>query len=101
MIDETREQRRAVIIRYARLLPSGKPVFCNPSQWERYGASPRRQGAGSDGKPIYDSRESAETAGRELEALGAWPLRAFLCRRSGSGHYHLTTDNERKKAMNR
>jgi NAD(P)-dependent dehydrogenase (short-subunit alcohol dehydrogenase family) len=38
--------------------------------------------------------EDAELDGaaRELEALGANYLRPYLCNRSRSGHYHLTTD---------
>ena len=47
---------------------------------------------GTDGKVIYSTREAAEAAARELESLGARPLRSYLCGRSRSGHFHLTTD---------
>ena len=70
----------------------GRPIFCAPSRAELAGRAPLRQSAGTDGKVIYSTREAAEAAARELESLGARPLRSYLCGRSRRGHFHLTTD---------
>ena len=84
--------RSEVLHRHARLTRSGRPIFCAPSQAEIRGAVIPRQGRGTDGKVIYPTREAAEAAARELEELGARPLRSYLCGRSRNGHFHLTTD---------
>jgi hypothetical protein len=84
--------RGEVVLRHARLTRRGRPTFCSPSRAERRGAVSLRVGPGTDGKVIYPSREAAEAAARELEQLGARRLRPYLCARSRSGHYHLTTD---------
>jgi hypothetical protein len=84
--------RRAILCRHARLTKAGRPIFCAPSRAELTGRAPLRQSAGTDGKVIYSTREAAEAAARELESLGARPLRSYLCGRSRSGHFHLTTD---------
>lgn len=84
--------RSEVLHRHARLTGSGRPIVCAPSQAEMRGAVISRQGRGSDGKVIYPSREAAEAAARELEQLGARPLRSYLCGRSRRGHFHLTRD---------
>ncbi|MFP5072497.1 hypothetical protein ACLFMI_22875 [Pseudonocardia nantongensis] len=86
--------RGRVLARYARLMRSGRPEVCLPGRREvedrqRYGTGGQ---AGSDGKVIYPDRDSAECAARELESLGGRPQRAYLCRRSRRGHFHLTTD---------
>lgn len=88
-----RDQARSEVLhRYARLTTSGRPVFCTPSQAEIAGVVALRQGRGTDGKVIYDTRETAEAAARELETLGARALRSYVCGRSRSGHFHLATD---------
>jgi hypothetical protein len=88
-----RDQARGeVILRHARLMKNGRPVFCTPSRAEIAGTAPLRQTRGTDGKVIYSTREDAEAAARELEQLGSNYLRAYLCGRSRNGHYHLTTD---------
>ncbi|GAA0926323.1 hypothetical protein [Pseudonocardia zijingensis] len=97
MVPEQRGVRDAaraeVLARHGRLTKAGRPIFCRPSRAEAEGrALPR---PGSDGKVIYSTREDAEAAARELEALGARPLRSYLCARSRGGHYHLTTDAPR------
>ncbi len=84
--------RGDVLLRHARLASSGKPVFCTPSRAELAGLVAPRAGRGTDGKVIYATREAAEAAARELEALGARALRAYRCGRSRRGHFHLTTD---------
>jgi hypothetical protein len=84
--------RRAILCRHARLTKAGRPIFCAPSRAELAGRAPLRQSAGTDGKVIYSTREAAEAAARELESMGARPLRSYLCGRSRSGHFHLTTD---------
>jgi hypothetical protein len=84
--------RRAILCRHARLTKAGRPIFCAPSRAELDGRAPLRQSSGTDGKVIYSTREAAEAAARELESLGARPLRSYLCGRSRSGHFHLTTD---------
>jgi hypothetical protein len=85
--------RGEVLLRHARLASSGRPVFCTPSRAELNGLVSPRAGRGTDGKVIYPTREAAEAAGRELEALGARSLRAYRCSRSRRGHFHLTTDS--------
>ncbi|NMH95759.1 hypothetical protein [Pseudonocardia acidicola] len=85
------DARAQVLVRHARLMSSGRPTVCKPSRAEIEGRMPS-PGRGSDGKVIYPDRESAEAAARELELLGARALRAYLCRRSRHGHFHLTTD---------
>lgn len=85
--------RGRVLARHARLMRSGRPEVCLPSRREieergRHGGG----AAGSDGKVIYPDRDAAESAARELEDLGGRPQRAYLCRRSRRGHFHLTTD---------
>jgi hypothetical protein len=88
-----RDDARAEILRrHARLTRAGRLIFCLPSRAEIEGRVLPRQGHGSDGKVIYSTREAAEAAARELEALGARPLRSYICARSQGGHYHLTTD---------
>lgn len=84
--------RSEVLHRHARLTKNGRPVFCTPSRDEIAGVVSLRQGRGTDGKVIYPTREAAEAAARELEALGARALRSYRCGRSRSGHYHLATD---------
>ncbi|ANY05250.1 hypothetical protein [Pseudonocardia sp. HH130630-07] len=86
--------RGRVLARYARLMRSGRPEVCRPGrremeERERFGPG---GAAGSDGKVIYPDRDAAECAARELEALGGRSQRAYLCRRSRRGHFHLTTD---------
>ena len=85
--------RGEVLLRHARLASSGRPVFCTPSRAELAGVVSPRAGRGTDGKVIYPTREAAEAAARELEALGARSLRAYRCGRSRRGHFHLTTDS--------
>lgn len=77
--------------RYARMR-GGRAMTCVPSTEERrraqrYGHSTRN---GGKDKVIYDSAEAAEAARRELERLpGVRPMRAYPCRYSRRGHYHL------------
>jgi hypothetical protein len=84
--------RAEVLARHGRLTRAGRPIFCRPSRAEAEGRAASRQSSGSDGKVIYSTREDAEAAARELEALGARPLRPYVCSRSRGGHFHLTTD---------
>ena len=89
------EARAEVLIRHARLMKSGRPIFCRPSRAEIEGRVLPRQSPGTDGKVIYPTREAAEAAAQELESLGARRLRSYLCARSRHGHFHLTTDTAR------
>jgi hypothetical protein len=91
--------RAEVLVRFARLATSGRPVFCTPSRAEKAGAVAPRAGQGTNGKVIYPTREAAEAAARELEGLGSRNLRAYLCPRSRRGHFHLTTDSTPRKAL--
>jgi hypothetical protein len=84
--------RSEVLHRHAKLMKNGRPVFCTPSLAEMAGRVPPRQSRGTDGKVVYPTREAAEAAARELEALGARTLRSYVCGRSRRGHFHLTTD---------
>lgn len=90
--------RSEVLHRHAKLMKNGRPVFCTPSVAELAGRVPARQSRGTDGKVIYPTREAAEAAARELEALGARALRSYVCGRSRRGHYHLTTDTGQRTA---
>jgi hypothetical protein len=85
--------RSEVLHRHAKLMKNGRPVFCTPSLAELTGRVPPRQSRGTNGKVIYPTREAAEAAARELEALGSRALRSYVCGRSRRGHFHLTTDN--------
>jgi hypothetical protein len=79
-----------VLKRHARLDRNGKPQRCTPSQLERWGGR-RKETEGSDLKIIFNNRLEAEAAAREFEALpDGVPQRAYPCRRSKHGHYHLT-----------
>ena len=91
--------RSEVLNRYAKLMRNGRPVFCTPSLAELSGRVPPRQTRGTDGKVIYPTREAAEAAARELEALGSRALRPYVCGRSRRGHYHLTTDHTPRRAV--
>jgi hypothetical protein len=97
MVPEQRGVRDAaradVLVRHGRLTKAGRPIFCRPSRAEIEGRVLPRQNPGSDGKVIYSTREDAEAAARELEELGARPLRSYICARSQGGHFHLTTDS--------
>jgi hypothetical protein len=93
--------RREILGRHARLTRAGNPILCAPSRAERAGLVPRRQTRGTDGKVIYSTRTAAEAAARELESLGAHPLRSYLCGRSRGGHFHLTTDTAAAPASHR
>jgi hypothetical protein len=84
--------RSEVLHRHAKKMKNGRPVFCTPSVAEMSGRVAPRQSRGTDGKVIYPTREAAEAAARELEALGARALRSYVCGRSRRGHFHLTTD---------
>jgi hypothetical protein len=84
--------RSEVLHRHAKLQRNGRPIFCTPSRAELDGSALPRQSRGTDGKVIYPTREAAEDAARELEALGSRSLRSYVCGRSRHGHYHLTTD---------
>jgi hypothetical protein len=51
---------------------------------------------GNDGKVIYDTREQALACAKELrEQLGSQRQTPYICDRSRSSHYHLTTDRSR------
>ncbi|MEV0616149.1 hypothetical protein AB0I81_22740 [Nonomuraea sp. NPDC050404] len=89
--DDTLDQRGKVVARYARRDWRGRIARCLPSKAELSGAKRRRESTGSDRKVIYADLATAETAARELEKLGAPPLRAYLCNRSKRGHAHLTS----------
>lgn len=91
--------RGEVVARHARLQKNGRPVFCTPSRAELAGTVALRQGRGTDGKVIYETRDEAEAAARELEDLGAQAMRAYRCNRSRSGHYHLTSDSTRRPGL--
>lgn len=93
------KQRRSIVIKYARLLGTGNPVLCNPSNAERNGDEPRKQGPGTDGKVIYPDRAPARAAADELERLIGIPLRTYTCGRSRRGHCHLTKDQRRLKKL--
>jgi hypothetical protein len=88
--DSSHEQRQAIIRRHARMR-GPKVSFCGESRLEREGRnySFRTQ---PNGKVIYDDREVAESAARELLALTGVAFRPYECPRSRHGHHHLTQD---------
>lgn len=84
------ESRHAIWRKYARV-NNGAPVRCTPGKREiaqRGWTVP----TGSDGKVIYNDRESALAAAREFEQAGLRPMTTYPCDRSKHGHYHLTTE---------
>ncbi len=91
--------RQEILRRHARLWKStkrkGAPMVCIPSKEEK--RLFRKSPEANDGKIIFDSREAAEAAARELEALGSKPMRSFACPRSKNDHFHLTTDGPRAR----
>jgi hypothetical protein len=83
----------ATVRRHARLQPNGDPMLCTPSREEIARPTRRRENAGSDYKPIYDTQQAAELAARALHLEAGYPpLYAYECRRSRHGHYHLTSN---------
>lgn len=74
-----------VLSRYAQQTSRGRPDYCGHGDRRRAG-----------GQVIYPTRQAAEAAARELEALGAPPLRPWPCARSGGRHYHLVADVARQ-----
>lgn len=95
-VDLTAEQAaqvRAITKRHARLV-KGRGVYtfpmrCQPSRDPA--VARERGGLGSAGKVIYDTREAAEAAAREIERIVPERLYAYECPRSSHGHHHLTT----------
>lgn len=98
--DAAAAARREIVMRYAKRKKAhpDEPILCVPTRAEQAGRVPRKNSIGNDGKVAYPDRAAAEQAARELETLGAEPLRAYRCGRSDSGHHHLTHDNERANA---
>jgi len=87
--DDTYEQRRAIMRRYGRF-QRGKLSFCGLSNLEKEGRAPFHPQP--NGKVIYNSRELADAAARELLALTGIAFRPYECPRSRHGHHHLTVD---------
>lgn len=90
-----------ILWKHARKQPNGKPVRCTPSDREiRVGGIARKELAGTDHKLIFDTRDIARMAAYDIEIATGYLLTEYQCRRSKSGHYHLTTDNSamRRKA---
>lgn len=88
----------AIIRRYARKHTSGRLMRCKPSILERAGGK-RREKEGSDWKVIYDTEDAAKNCAIQIELRGGPKMRAYPCRRSRHGHYHLTMrldDGERR-----
>lgn len=90
-LDELNARLRSqVILRYARLLPNGRPIFCTPkaSDYRVPGALRNK------GKPCFPTAEAAEAARVELEKLGANRMHVIECQRvgrTGRVHFHLAT----------
>lgn len=89
-----RNDHLEIVRRHARLFPNSYPIRCKAALIEdRPGGKP---------KIIYDTKEQAEAARIEFEALPqAVYLRAYPCQRSLHGHYHLTTDGHAAKVYQR
>lgn len=88
---QARFDRGEVLMRFARLMPSGRrPMVCKSSPKEESRTKQQHHG-----KVIYPDQGSAEACAVELQALGALPMRAYLCPRSTRGHFHLTSDLRR------
>lgn len=93
--------RREIVRRFARLKPSGRPVFCTPSQAELSGRVPRVNSWGNDGKVIFDDWESAAACARALEATGCQRQVPYQCQRGTRGHLHLTHDGKAARKRGR
>lgn len=87
--------RFRVIKTYARRQRDGMPMKCEPGELERYGAKPRKNRVGNDGKIIYDTRESAEACAATLRERFGDRLYVYPCDRSKTGHHHLATDRSK------
>lgn len=74
-----KEQRRPILIRYARLSKQRRPVMCSKF--------------GSDGKSwvIYDTAAAASEAAIELRRLDGITRYPNPCPASHRGHQHLTS----------
>lgn len=89
LVEIPAEVRHAILDRYARRMPSGKPVRCFPPAAERDGKVPRVNTPGNDGKIIFDTREQAEACAAAFLAVGGVPQIAYRCNRGKRGHHHL------------
>lgn len=92
------EVRHAILDRFARLKPSGKPVLCVPTRAELSGGRPRVNTPGNDGKIIFDTRELAEACAKEFLAVGGVPQIAYRCNRGKRGHHHLRRETSTAKS---
>jgi hypothetical protein len=87
--DSSYRERRKIMRKYARMR-GPKVVCCGVSNLEKEGRNTFHPQP--NGKVIYDDRESAEAAARELLALTGVAFRPYQCPRSRRGHHHLTQD---------
>lgn len=98
---ERTQWRRQIVVRFARLYPSGAPVFCTPSEAELRGERPRVNDWGNDGKVIFDTWFQAEDCARALESTGLPRQVPYECKRGTRGHHHLTKRGARKLKAHR
>lgn len=78
-----------MLLKYARLRPSGRPIRCTPpkkirNQRIRMQLKPLKR------KYIFDSVEIANEYVEKITELGASPCRVYVCPYSGTGHAHVT-----------
>lgn len=73
----------------------GKPMQCRPSKSETESGRIRN---GGTHKIIFNTREAAEAAARELETIDGSKRRTYLCNYGRhSDHYHFTHDREAER----
>lgn len=86
--------RAEVLERYAR--HDNRPGRTHRVQTCRPSAAELESGLVGARKPkvIFADRASALAAARELQALGAAAMKAYECKRSQRGHWHLTSEGE-------
>lgn len=85
------EKINEIVTRYARLQTNGKPVRCRPSRYDVAQDDPTL--LHSWWKVVFDTEEAALACVVELrDELGDdGPRYVYECRRSRTGHVHLTS----------
>lgn len=86
------ERIHEVVVKHARLQANGRPITCQPSQWDVRRDDPRD--LHSWGKVVFDDEDAARACANELREVlrDETPSYVYPCRRSQHGHVHLTSE---------
>jgi hypothetical protein len=77
------------IVRFARLSPHGRPERCGMPSEDRQVRGVTKSDTRS--KVVFDTVEDAEAAAEALFHITHDPLYPYLCKRTGDGHFHLSS----------